>query len=95
MQATERIQLRATPHAKAVIEQASQTLGVSVSSFILDCAYQRAIATVKEQTDIVLNASEWQRAIEMLDQPAEPKPAMQTLFDRGFLCVDNEISKAP
>lgn len=89
MQATERIQLRATPHTKAIIEQASQALGVSVSSFILDCAYQRAIATVKEQTDIVLNAQEWQNAIELLEQPAKPAPAMQALFNRGYRCVDN------
>lgn len=89
MQATERIQLRTTPHAKAMLEQASQTLGVSMSHFILDSAYQKAIETVKDETQIRLTADEWQRAIDKLDEPPTPHNAMQALFDRGFVNVDN------
>lgn len=89
MPATERIQLRTTPHTKAILEQASQALGVSVSYFILDSAYQRATQTVREINQIRLNDNEWQRAIAMLDAPAKPHQGMQALFNRGFICVDN------
>lgn len=89
MQATERIQLRTTPHAKAIIEQASQNMGVSMSYFILDSAYQRASQHIKEQTQIHLTSDEWQRAIDKLNEPATPHKAMQALFDRGFVNVDN------
>lgn len=89
MQATERIQLRTTPQTKAMLEQASQQLGVSVSYFILDSAYRRAAQTIKETSQIILSADEWQRAIELLDAPSKPNHAMQGLFDRGFKRVDN------
>ncbi|MFA9486729.1 MULTISPECIES: DUF1778 domain-containing protein [unclassified Moraxella] len=89
MQATERIQLRTTPHTKAMLEQASQALGVSMSYFILDSAYQRASQTIKETTQITLTSDEWQQAIDRLDTPAKPAKAMQSLFDRGFVNVDN------
>lgn len=46
MQATERISLRATPHAKAMIEQASQLMGVSVSHFILSTMYEKSLNLV-------------------------------------------------
>lgn len=89
MQATERINLRTTAHAKALFEQASQSLGVSMSYFILDSAYQRASQTLKEQNQIALSADEWQNAIDRLDSPPSPSPKMQALFDRGFVNVDN------
>lgn len=89
MQATERINLRTTAHAKAIIEKASQQLGVSMSYFILDCAYQKASQTIKDNSQIALNSDDWQRAIDRLDTPASPTPAMQALFDRGFVNVDN------
>ncbi|MCF7530218.1 DUF1778 domain-containing protein [Neisseria lisongii] len=89
MQATERIQLRTTPHTKNILEQASQILGVSVSYFILDSAHRRAVETVKNNTQITLNAEEWQQAVEMLDTPGQTHEAMQALFDKGYTCVDH------
>lgn len=64
-------------------------MGVSMSYFILDSAYQRASQHIKEQTQIQLTGDEWQRAIDKLDEPATPHQAMQALFDRGFVNVDN------
>lgn len=89
MPSTERIQLRTTPHTKALLEQASQALGVSMSHFILESAYQKATQIIKDETQIRLNADEWQRAIDKLDEPPMPHNAMQALFDRGFVNVDN------
>lgn len=46
MQATDRISLRTTPHAKAIIEQASNIMGVSMSHFILTTVYQASIELI-------------------------------------------------
>lgn len=49
MTATERIYLRATPHTKAMIKQASEQMGVSMSQFILGSAYQKALEIRQHQ----------------------------------------------
>ena len=84
MQATDRISIRTTPHTKSIIEQASQLMGVSLSSFILDSAYHKAMEVVKESAVITLNQQEWDNAMRMLDEPSDSQAAMQSLFERGF-----------
>lgn len=84
MLATERLNLRTTAHAKAVIEQASQLMGVSTSNFIIDVAYQRAVEMLNEQQTIRLNADEWARAIDLLEQPPKANAKLQALFDKGY-----------
>ena len=88
MLATERISIRTTPHAKSVVEQASQLTGVSMSSFIMDIAYQKAVEMINNQQRITLNSKEWQNAIELLDNPPEPNDKMKALFKRGYQVVD-------
>lgn len=87
MQKADRINLRTTPHAKAVIEQASRIMGVSMSDFILETAYHKAKETIAHEQQITLNADEWGRAVAMLDTPPNPHPKMKALFDRGFVNV--------
>lgn len=87
MQATERINLRTTPQAKAIIEQASQMMGVSVSSFMIEQAYQKALELINHNQTIALTADEWQHAIELLDNPPKPNDKLQALFDRGYRVV--------
>lgn len=89
MQKTDRISLRTTAHAKAVIEQASDIMGVSMSDFILQTAYKQAQETINNNRQITLTATEWDRAMAMLETPPNPAPAMQALFARGFVNVDN------
>lgn len=84
MQATERINIRTTPHAKALIEKASQKLGVSVSSFMAQSAYEKALSL--EQSEMIyLNQDEWQQAIAMLDD--EPSEQMNALLTRGYRAI--------
>lgn len=89
MQKADRINLRTTAHAKAVIEQASKIMGVSMSDFILETAYHKAKETIAHEKQITLNANEWEQAIAILDAPPNPHPKMQALFDRGFVNVNN------
>ncbi len=50
MQATKRINIRTTPYAKALIERASQKLGASVSSFMAQSAYEKALSLEQAET---------------------------------------------
>lgn len=84
MQATECINVRTNAHAKAMIERASQRLGVSVSSFMAQSAYEKALQL--EQSEIIyLNQSEWEQAVAMLD--GEPSDKMNALLARGYRAI--------
>lgn len=84
MQATERINIRTTPHARALIERVSQKLGVSVSSFMAQSGYEKALSL--EQSEMIyLNQNEWQQAIAMLDD--EPSEHMNALLTRGYRAI--------
>lgn len=89
MQATDRINLRATPYAKAIIEQASQTMGITVSNFIMQTAFAQAMQIVQESKQIQLNQQEWQNALALLDEAPNPHKNMQQLFARGYKVADN------
>ncbi|OBX07957.1 hypothetical protein QV08_06255 [Gallibacterium salpingitidis] len=83
MHATERISIRTTPHAKAVIEQASSLLGLSVSQFILSTVYDKSVQMLKDQQ--IWSASE--EDLKMLDSllAEEPKATkeLQELLKLG------------
>ncbi len=46
--ASERLNLRTTPHTKAVIEKASAISGVSMSNFVIQTAYQHAVELLND-----------------------------------------------
>lgn len=86
--ANERISIRTTAHAKAVIEQASAIAGISVSSFMVQQAYDKAVATIKDHQIIELNAQEWERMQNLLDNPPPPNEKMTALLARGKKLVN-------
>ncbi len=88
MIANERISIRTTPQAKSVIEQACQLAGVSMNSFIMDNAYQKALDLLERERSIKLTADEWDRAIKNLETPPNPSEKIQALFDRGYKVVN-------
>lgn len=88
MLANERINIRTTSQAKATIEKASAITGVSVSSFIVDSAYQKAVETIENSQRIVLSNEEWQNAVNLLENPPEPNDKMKALFKRGYQVAD-------
>lgn len=80
-QATERISLRTTPHAKAVIEQASSRMGVSMSHFILTTMYQKSLELLKDGEVWALENDDDKALIkELLDNPKSPTPKMRELM---------------
>lgn len=88
MLANERISIRTTVQAKATIEKASALTGVSVSSFMVDVAYQKALETIENTQRIALTQDEWATAVSLLNNPPEPNAKMAALFERGYQVVD-------
>lgn len=81
--ATERINIRTTHHAKAMIEKACQLSGVSMSSFVLSSAYDKAVSLLQDNQRIVLSPAEWQHAVQQLEDNTPPNAEMQALLARG------------
>lgn len=88
MLANERISIRTTAQAKATIEKASALTGVSVSSFMVDVAYQKALETIENTQRIALTEDEWTTAVALLNNPPKPNDKMSTLFERGYQVID-------
>lgn len=84
MIANERISIRTTPQAKLTIERACQLAGVSMNSFIMDNAYQKALNLLEKNQNISLTTDEWDNAIKALDTPPNPSEKVTALFERGF-----------
>lgn len=83
MQATERISLRTTAHTKAVIEQASRMLGVSVSHFILSTMYEKAQQMLQNEHTWQVNKAEWQTLLDALDNPPPANNKLKDLLKTG------------
>ncbi|OBX08580.1 DUF1778 domain-containing protein [Gallibacterium genomosp. 3] len=83
MQSTERISIRTTPHAKAVIEQASSLLGLSVSQFILSVVYDKSVQMLKDKQIWSASEADLKLLDELLQEPGSINPELQELLKLG------------
>ncbi|WP_336153042.1 DUF1778 domain-containing protein [Acinetobacter ursingii] len=81
--AIERINLRATREAKQVIEQAAALTGTTLSAFMLQHAYEKALNLIEQQQRITLNAADWERLNQALENPAEANEELKALMTLG------------
>jgi uncharacterized protein (DUF1778 family) len=75
-----RVHLRASERQVASISRAAASAGVSLSTFILESAAERAERTLADQTRFVLSGDNWQAFVEALDQPARHLPRLEKLL---------------
>ena len=75
-----RINLRVSPSAKALIERAAALMGSTVSSFMLQNAYEAATRVVAQQEVITLSDRDRDAFLDMLDNPPEPTQALIDLM---------------
>lgn len=64
----------------STISRAAASAGVSVSTFILESASERAERMLADQTHFVLSKKDWQAFTEALDQPARHLPRLGKLL---------------
>ena len=75
-----RINLRTSPEAKALIERAAAIMGSTVSSFMLQNAYEAASRLVAQQETITLSNRDRDLFLKALDKPAKPTKALIDLM---------------
>jgi uncharacterized protein (DUF1778 family) len=80
----ERINLRLNSSAKSVLERAAGFEGKTVSSFILNCAIEKAEEIVRKHETMTLNTKNSKAFLEALSAPAGfNKKLSDTLKEHG------------
>jgi len=75
-----RLEVRITPEQDALVRQAADLEGTTVTSFVLDTVTARARRVVKQHQDLVLSNDAFDRFIAELDKPTQPLPELVQLF---------------
>ncbi|GAA5004130.1 hypothetical protein GCM10023206_08290 [Acinetobacter puyangensis] len=81
--AIERINLRATREAKQVIEQAAALTGTTVSAFMLQQSYEKALSLIEQQQRITVNAQDWEKLNKALENPPQANDKLKALMALG------------
>jgi len=78
-----RLEVRVTPEQDALVRQAADLEGRTVTAFVLDTVTTRAKRVLKQHQDVVLSNDAFDRFIAELDKPAKPVPELVELFKRN------------
>ena len=77
---TERIELRAKPEIKSIIERAAQLRHTTISAYLLETALQKAKSDLWETETLILNEDDRDRFFAVLSSPPQPNSALRALF---------------
>ncbi len=76
----ETINLRASAEQKALIDRAASRLGKTRTEFMLDSAREAAENALLDQRLFLLDDSDHERFVTLLDAPVEPSTALRKLL---------------
>ncbi len=79
-QKTERIDIRASLTAKAVLQQAASSVNKTVSEFLLDTGLSAASEVLADRRVFALNDEQWNQFQKALDADPKDKPALEKLL---------------
>jgi len=77
-----RINLRTSAEAKAMIERAAALMGTTVSSFMLQNAFEAARRIVSETDTLLLTQRDFAAFVASIEKPPKPKAALRKLMAR-------------
>jgi len=77
---TEKLDLRLTPAAKEMLQEAASANSRSVSEFVLESALARAEETLPDRRRFGLDAERWSAFQAALDAPPRPLPRLARLL---------------
>lgn len=77
-----RLEVRLSKDKKALIDQAADLLGQSVSSFTVSTLVERARSVVDRHTVIKMSDSDRDRFLSLLDHPPAPNAALKRAAKR-------------
>lgn len=72
----DRIDLRISPDLKALLSRAASYSGMSLSSFLVSIAADRAKEVVAEHETLTLTPREWEAFLTALDDADRPRPRL-------------------
>ena len=76
----ERLELRLTPAAKAMLRRAAEIEQKTVSAFVLDKGLEAAAETLADRRQFHLDAKHYDAFVAALDAPAKPRPRLEKLL---------------
>lgn len=80
---TDRIEARVEPERAERIRYAAALAHTSVSSFVVDAAFEKAEAIIAEERETVVPSDFFDSLLEALDEPPEVVPALKRAVDRA------------
>jgi uncharacterized protein (DUF1778 family) len=86
-----RLNIRATPEQRALIERAASAKRTSLSAFMLDRSCEAAEQILSEQRHFELTPQQWDAFCAALDKPAKVIPALRALFKRPSVFVNSPV----
>jgi uncharacterized protein (DUF1778 family) len=78
---SEKIDIRITPDAKTILQEAARERHTTISQFVLDTALSAASEVLAERNRIGLNAAQWTLFMQALDAPPRRHPRMERLLN--------------
>ncbi len=81
----ERLNLRLSARDNALIKEAAETRGTSVSEFVTQPAVRRARQELADQRHFVMDDETWDRFVAALDRPARLNERLASFLRRPSL----------
>jgi uncharacterized protein (DUF1778 family) len=78
---SEKLDIRLTPEAKQILQQAAKERHTSISQFVLESALRSASTVLAERSRLGLNAEQWEAFMAALDAPPRRHPRLERLLN--------------
>lgn len=82
---SERIDVRASPPVKQLLQEAARVAHKNVSEFLLDAGIIAANQTLADRTRFELSPEKWREFQTALDKPVSAKPRLRKLLSKPGL----------
>lgn len=84
-QRSDKIDIRISPSAKRILQEAARERHTTISQFVIDSALSTAQDVLAERTRISLDAEQWDAFVDALDAPVARHPRMERLLKEPTL----------
>lgn len=78
---SEKLDIRITPEAKQILQQAAKQRHTTISQFVLESALDSASSVLAERSRLGLNAEHWEAFMLALDAPPRRHRRMERLLN--------------
>jgi uncharacterized protein (DUF1778 family) len=79
-QRSDKLDIRISPEAKRILQEAARERHTTISQFVIDSALVTANEVLAERTRIGLNTEQWTAFMEALDAPPRTHERMKRLL---------------